>query len=44
MGFRYQMTFIDEVAEPTAEVIRAKSCPPALNLCFCTVHNFDTKI
>jgi len=30
MGFRYQMTFIDEVAEPTAEVIRAKSCPPAL--------------
>mmetsp|Transcript_10662 Transcript_10662/g.23472 ORF Transcript_10662/g.23472 Transcript_10662/m.23472 type:complete len:238 (-) Transcript_10662:41-754(-) len=30
MGFRYQMTFIDEVAEPTAEVIRAKSCPPVL--------------
>eukprot|EP00435_Cladocopium_sp_Y103_P066469 s579_g28.t1 len=33
-AFRYQMTFIDEVAEPTAEVIRTKSCPPVLNLCF----------
>eukprot|EP00435_Cladocopium_sp_Y103_P013857 s714_g3.t1 len=29
IGFRYQMTFIDAVAEP-AEVIRAKSCPPVL--------------
>jgi len=26
--FRYHMTFIDEVAEPAVQVIRAKSCPP----------------
>lgn len=32
-AFCYQMTFIEEVAEPVAEV-RAKSCPPVLNLCF----------
>ena len=31
MGFRYQMTFIDDVAP--AGVVRAKSCPPVLKLC-----------
>ncbi|CAL1159861.1 unnamed protein product [Cladocopium goreaui] len=41
MGFRYQMTFIDEVAEPTAEVIRAKSCPPALSSGMSSPHKFE---
>ena len=31
LGFRYQMTFIDEVVEQK-EVHRAKSAPPVLNL------------
>ena len=31
-GFFYQMTFIDEVAEPKAQAIRARSSPPVLKL------------